>query len=315
MILRLLLHLSEYGEPVSHCSDVTDMNVTASQIKGNLILRSTAYSDQQQRKHQKASHYWPFVWGIRRWIYKGPVMRSAFHMMTSWRQCTHRRRSCSRGRGISRRCPSQWSNPHKTAWSRSCWSIARGPGVSGPVPLSSWAAWPLTPGRSTGSSPCPQSLPPCSLSGRWKMKREWLVSYRSLFYLSQNGRHFADDAFERIFLNENVWISIKISVKFFPKGLIINIPELVQIMAWCPTGDKPLSEPMMVRITTHICVTRPQWVTASSESYRPCSLPVAYDIKDVNPSLAKPPLKFLVVRKVPYVSHVADDIFKYVSPK
>ena len=25
-------------------------------------------------------------------------------------------------------------------------------------------------------------------------------------------------------------------------------------------GDKPLSEPMMVRLPTHICVTRPQWV-------------------------------------------------------
>ena len=25
-------------------------------------------------------------------------------------------------------------------------------------------------------------------------------------------------------------------------------------------GDKPLSEPMMVRLRTHICVTRPQWV-------------------------------------------------------
>ena len=28
-------------------------------------------------------------------------------------------------------------------------------------------------------------------------------------------------------------------------------------------GDKPLSEPMMVRLPTHICVTRPQWVKIS----------------------------------------------------
>ena len=33
-------------------------------------------------------------------------------------------------------------------------------------------------------------------------------------------------------------------------------------MAWCRPGDKPLSEPMMVRLLTHICVTRPQWVKA-----------------------------------------------------
>ena len=36
--------------------------------------------------------------------------------------------------------------------------------------------------------------------------------------------------------------------------------QLVQIMAWRRSGDKPLSEPMMVSLLTHICVTRPQWV-------------------------------------------------------
>ena len=76
----------------------------------------------------------------------------------------------------------------------------------------------------------------------------------------QNGRHFADDIFKCIFLNENIWIPIKISLKFVPKGSINNIPALVQIMAWRRLGDKPLSEPMMVRLPTHICVTRPQWV-------------------------------------------------------
>ena len=50
------------------------------------------------------------------------------------------------------------------------------------------------------------------------------------------------------------------SLKFVPKGSINNIPALVQIMAWYRWGDKPLSEPMMVRLPTHICVTRPQWV-------------------------------------------------------
>ena len=76
----------------------------------------------------------------------------------------------------------------------------------------------------------------------------------------QNGRHFADDTFKCIFLNENVEISIKISLKFVPKGPINNIPSLVQVMAWCRPGDKPLTEPMVVKSLTHICVTRPQWV-------------------------------------------------------
>ena len=76
----------------------------------------------------------------------------------------------------------------------------------------------------------------------------------------QNGRHFADDIFKCSFLNENAWIPTKISMKFAPKGPINNIPALVQIVVWRRPGDKPLSEPMMVSSTTHICVTRPQWV-------------------------------------------------------
>ena len=41
--------------------------------------------------------------------------------------------------------------------------------------------------------------------------------------LRQNGRHFADDIFKRIFFNENVWISITFSLKFVPKGPISTI--------------------------------------------------------------------------------------------
>ena len=64
----------------------------------------------------------------------------------------------------------------------------------------------------------------------------------------QNGRHFAANTFKHIFWNENIRILIKISLNFVPKGPINN------------TGDKPLSEPMMVRLPMHICITRPQWV-------------------------------------------------------
>ena len=78
-------------------------------------------------------------------------------------------------------------------------------------------------------------------------------------------RHFADDIFKCIFLNGNIWIPIKISLKFVPKGPINNIPALAQILAWRRSGDKPLSEPMMVSLLTHICVTRPQWVNHHSE--------------------------------------------------
>ena len=101
----------------------------------------------------------------------------------------------------------------------------------------------------------------------------FLLSTRSLLRVNlrvntlrprQNGRHFPDDIFKCIFLNENVWISIGISLKFAPMGPINNIPTLVQVMGWRRPGDKPLSEPMMVRLPTHICVTRPQWVNSDS---------------------------------------------------
>ena len=76
----------------------------------------------------------------------------------------------------------------------------------------------------------------------------------------QNGRHFADDIFKCMFLNENTLISISVSLTFVPEGRINNISAVVQIMAWRRLGDKPLSEPMMVSLLTHICVTRPHWV-------------------------------------------------------
>ena len=36
----------------------------------------------------------------------------------------------------------------------------------------------------------------------------------------QNGRHFPDDIFKCTFLNENIWISIKVSLTIVPKGPI-----------------------------------------------------------------------------------------------
>ena len=86
------------------------------------------------------------------------------------------------------------------------------------------------------------------------------VSHLNTLRPRQNGRHFPDDIFKCIFLNENIWISIKIPLKFVPKGPINNIPALFRIMVWRRPGDKPLSETMTVTLVTHICVTRPQWV-------------------------------------------------------
>ena len=59
----------------------------------------------------------------------------------------------------------------------------------------------------------------------------------------------ADDIFKCIFMNESDKILILISLKLISRSPIDNKPALVQVMAWRGTGDKPLSEPMMVRFT------------------------------------------------------------------
>ena len=79
--------------------------------------------------------------------------------------------------------------------------------------------------------------------------------------------HFPDNIFKHIFLNENVKISIKISLKLVPKGPINNIPALVHIMAWCHPSAKPLSKPMTDSLLMHICVSRPQWVNSLAMMY------------------------------------------------
>ena len=84
-----------------------------------------------------------------------------------------------------------------------------------------------------------------------------------------NCRHCPYDILKWIILNENVWTSLKISLKVFPIGPINNTPALVQMMAWRRPDDKPLSEPMMVRLSTNICDTRPQWVEVKFRSTTP----------------------------------------------
>ena len=84
--------------------------------------------------------------------------------------------------------------------------------------------------------------------------------------LRQNGRHFPDNIFKWIFLNENVYILVKISLKFVHGGPINKIPSLVQIMVWHQPGNKPPYDAVMVSILMHICITWPQWVNSSTPS-------------------------------------------------
>ena len=87
----------------------------------------------------------------------------------------------------------------------------------------------------------------------------------NILWTMDYGWHFADDIFKCILLNANVWFPFTISLKFVPKGMINNIPALVQMMAWHQPCNKSLSEPMMVLLLTPICITQPQWVDHSRE--------------------------------------------------
>ena len=75
--------------------------------------------------------------------------------------------------------------------------------------------------------------------------RQGLIGSSLIFLTAQiSDRQMADNIFKCIFFNEDMWISISISLKFVPKGQI----------------DILWSDPVMVSLLTHTCVIRPQWV-------------------------------------------------------
>ena len=107
---------------------------------------------------------------------------------------------------------------------------------------------------------------------------KWMKKQLNILRPGQDSCHFAD-IFKCIFLDENVWILLKISLKFILKFQINNIPALVQIMAWHRPGDKPLSQSMMDSFLTCICITRPQWVknvVTATEDYHQVGLSSKY---------------------------------------
>ena len=76
---------------------------------------------------------------------------------------------------------------------------------------------------------------------------------------THNGRRFADDIFNFIFLYENRLFWFKFHWSMFPRVQLSQKAALVEIMPYRPTGDKPLSEAMMVHFTRYMCIC----VTAS----------------------------------------------------
>ena len=76
----------------------------------------------------------------------------------------------------------------------------------------------------------------------------------------QNGRHFTDGTFKHILMNEKFFNSIRISLKFVPKGPVDKKAALVQVMAGWRTGDKPLPEPMLTQFTNPYMQHQGGWV-------------------------------------------------------
>ena len=74
--------------------------------------------------------------------------------------------------------------------------------------------------------------------------RRWFLTLNTL-KPRQIVRHFPDDIFKCLFMNENDRISDTIWLKFPPMGVIDNNTTLVQIMAFHLFGAKSLSEPMI----------------------------------------------------------------------
>ena len=76
------------------------------------------------------------------------------------------------------------------------------------------------------------AISPCNLDDMQHL----ILGLSHLAPLGQNGRHFADDVFKCIFMNDKFCTSIRISLKFVPRGTIDNKIALVQVMDWRRTG-------------------------------------------------------------------------------
>ena len=209
------------------------MTTVASQITSLMVVYSTVYSDADQRKHHSCASL-AFVWGIHRRPvnspHKWPVTRKMFPF-DDVIMCH------SRGR----QPPPPDPATHTHHWYHHTQTVML---LTDYLIVISW----LSPYHCSALSWDYHTIPISNsirLNCRTNMGIVYICLHFSCFINSfppgQNDRHFADDMFKCIFLNGNILISNKISLKYVPWGLIDNMPALVQIMVWRRSGDKPLS--------------------------------------------------------------------------
>ena len=105
-------------------------------------------------------------------------------------------------------------------------------------------------GHRTGST-LAQVMAWCLMAPSHYLNQCWCIISRVLHHSlnssppRQNRRQFGRRLSKMHFLEWKFCILIKISLKSVSKGPIDNNPTLVQIVAWCQIGDKPLSEPIL----------------------------------------------------------------------
>ena len=85
----------------------------------------------------------------------------------------------------------------------------------------------------------------------------------------QFGGKMANDIFNYISFNENVWISIKMSLKFIPKGQVDNKSVLFQVMAWCHHATSHYLNQCWPSSLTHICDSPGRWVKVRAQDRSP----------------------------------------------
>ena len=82
-----------------------------------------------------------------------------------------------------------------------------------------------------------------SYNTRWYHTRSVHAWRVNTLRSEQNAWHFSDKILKCIFLNENVHISIRISLKFSPNGSL-DIKHALEFMAWHHTGAKLWAAPI-----------------------------------------------------------------------
>ena len=98
----------------------------------------------------------------------------------------------------------------------------------------------------------------------------YIVILAGFFYQVMMGLICFTEILNSTLSNENVWISIGISL---PKTQINNKSALFQIMAWRLIGDKPLSEPMMAYLTEGVFpLSVTTWRDSCVRAYAPLTL-------------------------------------------